>query len=53
MPAGQSRRTARDRLLDLLAAAAAIWAAVALVLAVLLALAVTAALVLFLWFAFA
>lgn len=52
-PAGQARRTACDRLLDLLAAAAGIWAAVALVLAVLLALAVTAAFVLLVWFAFA
>jgi hypothetical protein len=52
-PAGQARRTACDRLLDLLAAAAGIWAGVALVLAVLLALAVTAAFVLLVWFAFA
>ena len=52
-PAGQARRTACDRLLDLLAAAAGIWAAVALVLAVLLALAVTAAFVLLVWFAVA
>jgi uncharacterized membrane protein YgcG len=39
-------RSPRDRLLDVLAAAAGAWAAVALVLAVLLALAVTVALVL-------
>jgi hypothetical protein len=51
-PAGQARRTACDRLLDLLAAAAGIWAAVALVLAVLLALAVTAGFAVLLWFAF-
>ena len=50
--ARQARRTACDRLLDLLAAAAGIWAAVALVLAVLLALAVTAGFALLLWFAF-
>ena len=53
MSAGQARRTVYDRLLDLLAATAAVWAAAALVLAVLLALAVTAAFVLLVWFAFA
>jgi hypothetical protein len=52
-PAGQAGRPAYDRLLDLMAAAAGIWAAVALVLAVLLALAVTAGVGLLLWFAFA
>ena len=52
-PPREARRTASDRLLDLLAAAAGIWAAAALVLAVLLALAVTAAFVLLVWFAFA
>jgi hypothetical protein len=57
-PARQARpqgppRSPRDRLPDVLAAAAGVWAAAALVLAVLLALAVTAAFVLLVGFALA